>query len=86
MPGVLSVQPDMVDESEKGSHSLSLKVSNLVSIGDDPSIPSSSVKNEFWLVRMEKPGVEVVTKAQMVDHYTQVLMKVLGKYDISPVT
>ncbi|KAJ1280876.1 hypothetical protein BS78_04G265800 [Paspalum vaginatum] len=36
------------------------------------------VKNEFWLVRMEKPGVEVVTKAQMVDHYTQILMKVLG--------
>ncbi|KAJ1280878.1 hypothetical protein BS78_04G265800 [Paspalum vaginatum] len=39
---------------------------------------SSVVKNEFWLVRMEKPGVEVVTKAQMVDHYTQILMKVLG--------
>ena len=29
---------------------------------------------------MEKPGVEVVTKAQMVDHYTQILMKVVGKY------
>jgi hypothetical protein len=65
MPGVLSVQLDMGDESEKDSHSLSLKTSNLVSISDDPSIPSSGVKNEFWLVRMEKPGVEVVTKAQM---------------------
>ncbi|KAF0932508.1 hypothetical protein E2562_010404 [Oryza meyeriana var. granulata] len=27
---------------------------------------------------MEKPGVEVVTKAQMVDHYTQILMKMSG--------
>jgi hypothetical protein len=45
MPGVLSVQLDMGDESEKDSHSLSLKTSNLVSISDDPSIPSSGVKN-----------------------------------------
>ncbi|KAG0534282.1 hypothetical protein BDA96_04G266400 [Sorghum bicolor] len=77
MPGVLSVQPDMDNKSEKGNHSLSLSTSNLVSISDSAST-SSSGKNEFWLVRMEKPGVEVVTKAQMVDHYTQILMKVLG--------
>jgi len=76
---VLSVQPDMDNKSEKGNHSLSLSTSNLVSISDSAST-SSSGKNEFWLVRMEKPGVEVVTKAQMVDHYTQILMKVLGKY------
>ncbi|TVU28352.1 hypothetical protein EJB05_19868 [Eragrostis curvula] len=78
MPGVLSVQLDMDDESEKYSHSSNLKTSNFIGISDGASVPSSSGKNEFWLVRMEKPGVEVVTKAQMVDHYTQILTKVLG--------
>ncbi|XP_042976450.1 organelle RRM domain-containing protein 1, chloroplastic-like isoform X3 [Carya illinoinensis] len=31
-----------------------------------------------WLVRMDKPGVGVVTKAQMVDYYAQALTKVFG--------
>ncbi|KAL6635069.1 hypothetical protein ACP70R_027740 [Stipagrostis hirtigluma subsp. patula] len=79
MPGVLSVRPDMGDGSEKDSRSPSPTTANVVSISDDaPNYSSSSGRNEFWLVRMEKPGVEVVTKAQMVDHYTQILMKVLG--------
>ncbi|KAF9594362.1 hypothetical protein IFM89_030491 [Coptis chinensis] len=34
--------------------------------------------SKYWIVRMDKPSVEVVTKAQMVDHYAQVLTKVLG--------
>ncbi|RLN08448.1 uncharacterized protein C2845_PM11G26130 [Panicum miliaceum] len=77
MPGVLSVRPDMDHKLEMDNDGLSLLAANLVSISDGAS-KSSSGKNEFWLVRMEKPGVEVVTKAQMVDHYTQILMKVLG--------
>ncbi|CAL4885187.1 unnamed protein product [Urochloa decumbens] len=77
MPGVLSVQPDMGHQSKMDKDSLSQSTANLASISDGAS-KSSSGKNEFWLVRMEKPGVEVVTKAQMVDHYTQILMKVLG--------
>jgi len=76
MPGVLSVRPDMGHKLEMDNDGLSLST-DLVSIRDGGS-KSSSGKNEFWLVRMEKPGVEVVTKAQMVDHYTQILMKVLG--------
>lgn len=84
---MLSVQPDTGNKSENDNHSLSLSEANLVSISDGASSCSSSNgKNEFWLVRMEKPGVEVVTKAQMVDHYTQILMKVLGKYVISSST
>ncbi|XP_062222111.1 organelle RRM domain-containing protein 1, chloroplastic-like [Phragmites australis] len=79
MPGVLSVRPDMGDGSEKDSPISSLSTANVVSISDGASNNSSSSgKNEFWLVRMEKPGVEVVTKAQMVDLCTQILMKVLG--------
>ena len=84
MPGVLSVRPDMGHKLEMDNDGLSLST-GLVSIRDGGS-KSSSGKNEFWLVRMEKPGVEVVTKAQMVDHYTQILMKVLGKYVISSAT
>ncbi|PRQ56593.1 hypothetical protein RchiOBHm_Chr1g0338951 [Rosa chinensis] len=34
---------------------------------------------KHWLVRMDKPGIGVVTKAQMVDYYAQILTKVLGK-------
>ncbi|CAD6341728.1 unnamed protein product [Miscanthus lutarioriparius] len=78
MPEVSSVQPDKGNKSEKDNHSLSLSTANLVSISDGASNSSSSSgKNEFWLVRMEKPGVEVLTKAQMVDHYTRILMKAL---------
>ena len=87
MPEVLSVQPDKGNKSEKDNHSLSLSTTNLVSISDGASNSSSSSgKNEFWLVRMEKPGVEVLTKAQMVDHYTRILMKVFRKYVISSST
>uniref|UniRef100_A0A0E0K4U9 Organelle RRM domain-containing protein 1, chloroplastic n=1 Tax=Oryza punctata TaxID=4537 RepID=A0A0E0K4U9_ORYPU len=79
MPGVLAVRPDKVDISEKDNHGSDLSAANLGNFSDAVSNHSSSSgENEFWLVRMEKPGVEVVTKAQMVDHYTQILMKVLG--------
>nr|CAB3450979.1 unnamed protein product [Digitaria exilis] len=77
MPGVLSVQPDTGHISDMDNNTSSLSTANHVSTSDGAS-KSTSGKNEFWLVRMEKPGVEVVTKAQMVDHYTQILMKVLG--------
>ncbi|KAK1277484.1 hypothetical protein QJS04_geneDACA019676 [Acorus gramineus] len=33
---------------------------------------------KHWVVRMEKPGVGVITKAQMVDFYVNSLTKVLG--------
>ena len=40
-----------------------------------PSLGNS----DYWLVKMEKPGVEVVTKAQMADYFAQTLTKVMGK-------
>ncbi|KAK4799181.1 hypothetical protein SAY86_024546 [Trapa natans] len=33
---------------------------------------------KHWLVHVDKPGVGVVTKAQMVDYYAQILTRVLG--------
>ncbi|KAL5207020.1 hypothetical protein ABZP36_031455 [Zizania latifolia] len=80
MPEVLAVRPDKDDKSEKDNRGPGISAANLGSFSDAVcSHSSSSGEKEFWLVRMEKPGVEVVTKAQMVDHYTQILMKVLGK-------
>jgi hypothetical protein len=35
--------------------------------------------SKHWVVRMDKPVVGVVTKAQIVDHYAQILTKVMGK-------
>lgn len=34
---------------------------------------------KHWMVRVDKPGVGIVTKAQMVDHCVQLLSKVLFK-------
>lgn len=81
MPGVLSVKPDRDEELGKkdyGNSNLSF-VDQLESNSSPPKFSPSTGRNEYWLVQMEKPGVEVVTKAQMVDHYTQILTKVLGK-------
>lgn len=78
MPGVLAVRMVKGDVPEKDNLRSSLSPVNLGSFSDAACNNSSSEKSEFWLVRMEKPGVEVVTKAQMVDHYTQILVKVLG--------
>ena len=49
-----------------------------------PSISQTNMlfpagNSKHWIVRMDKPGVGVVTKAQIVDYYAQILTKVMGK-------
>ena len=44
-----------------------------------PKISSLGRDSCYWLVRMKKPGVEVVTKAQIADYCADTLTKVLGK-------
>lgn len=73
IPGVLLVRPDKEPESEKKDYTWS-NFSVGVRTNADPPL----VNSEYWIVRMEKPGVEVVTKAQMVDHYAGTLTKVMG--------
>lgn len=81
IPGVLSVRPDEHPESTDKDYSYSNSiVRNLSKSSRESSEVSVSVpggSSKYWLVRMEKPGVEVVTKAQMVDYYVQILTKVL---------
>ncbi|KAM3685166.1 hypothetical protein ACJW31_11G097700 [Castanea mollissima] len=79
LPGVLSVRPDPDYSSvKKDCNSLSIQSNYLSSsqIGSNLLFPVGSTKH--WLVQMDKLGIGVVTKAQMVDYYAQILTKVLG--------
>lgn len=79
LPGVLSVRPDPDYSSVKKDYSFSSIQSSYLSssqIGSNLLFPVGSTKH--WLVRMDKPGIGIVTKAQMVDYYAQILTKVLG--------
>ncbi|KAK4593224.1 hypothetical protein RGQ29_017384 [Quercus rubra] len=79
LPGVLLVRPDPDYSSVKKDYSFSSIQSSYLSssqIGSNLLFPVGSTKH--WLVRMDKPGIGVVTKAQMVDYYAQILTKVLG--------
>ncbi|KAI3878971.1 hypothetical protein MKW92_028647, partial [Papaver armeniacum] len=79
LPEVLSVRPDRDFKSAEKDYSLDTVqlggLSNL-SVGTPRLFSEGNFK--YWLVKMEKPTVEVVTKAQMVDYYAQILSKVLG--------
>ncbi|XP_050209039.1 organelle RRM domain-containing protein 1, chloroplastic [Mercurialis annua] len=78
LPGVLSVRPDPNYNSKEKDYSSSLELSNVANlrIGITQLFPGGNTKH--WLVRMDKPSFGVVTKAQMVDYYAQILAKVLG--------
>lgn len=79
LPGVLTVRLDPDYNSVKKDYSCSdIQMSNPWNsqIGTTLLFPLGTIKH--WLVRMNKPGVGVVTKAQMVDRYAQILTKVLG--------
>ncbi|KAK8967458.1 hypothetical protein KSP40_PGU014251 [Platanthera guangdongensis] len=62
------------DIDEGSSQELS-RIPGVVSVR--PDFSSLGKNYEYWIVRMQKPGVETVTKAQMVDYYAQILEKVL---------
>ncbi|KAG2675357.1 hypothetical protein I3760_12G001100 [Carya illinoinensis] len=68
LPEVLSVRADPDDSAVKKTYSSSTGSTRLFPVAN----------TNHWLVRMDKPGVGVVTKAQMVDYYAQALTKVLG--------
>ncbi|XP_043817145.1 organelle RRM domain-containing protein 1, chloroplastic isoform X2 [Manihot esculenta] len=78
LPGVLSVRPDPDYNSEEKDYGSNIQATNL----SKPEIRSTLLfpagTTKYWLVRMDKPGVGVVTKAQMVDYYAEILTKVLG--------
>ncbi|CAN8270332.1 unnamed protein product [Cochlearia groenlandica] len=68
LPGVLSVKPEVGYSSGRKSYDIRNQTS--VSLFGHETV-------KHWLVRIDKPGVGIVTKAQMVDHCVQLLSKVL---------
>ncbi|XP_010466310.1 PREDICTED: uncharacterized protein LOC104746509 isoform X2 [Camelina sativa] len=68
LPGVLSVRPEAGYSSEKRNYGIGNQ--KVVSLFDHGTV-------KHWMVRIDKPGVGIVTKAQMVDHCVQLLSKVL---------
>lgn len=79
IPGVMSVRPDkdigtVAEDYSSTNPLLAHQNSNTRASRFSPSVRNC----DFWLVKMEKPGVEVVTKAQMVDYFAQTLTKVMG--------
>lgn len=80
LPEVLLVKPDPDYNSERKDYTApSIEFTNVLNSGVgsfQQLFPAGKTKH--WLVRMDKPGVGVVSKAQMVDYYTQILTKVLG--------
>lgn len=81
LQGVLSVKPDHDFSSEKKDYNFAVIDSGSMSNSHIGSTQLFSTGNsKHWLVQMDRPTVGVVTKAQMVDFYAQILTKVLGKY------
>ncbi|CAH2053176.1 unnamed protein product [Thlaspi arvense] len=68
LPGVLSVRPEADYSSEIKNYDIGKQTG--VSLFDHGTV-------KHWMVRVDKPGVGIVTKAQMVDHCVQLLSKVL---------
>ncbi|XP_020965989.1 uncharacterized protein LOC107618435 isoform X4 [Arachis ipaensis] len=66
LPGVLLVRPDPDFSSSEKDYSLSSGQEGLLS------------NSKHWLVRIDKPAVGIVTKAQIVDYFVQILTKVMG--------
>ncbi|XP_047967246.1 organelle RRM domain-containing protein 1, chloroplastic-like isoform X2 [Salvia hispanica] len=78
VPGVLSVKPDPdVDSTQKDYSypSIELSTDSTPLLGSTLLFPAGTTKQ--WLVRMERPAIGAIRKAQVVDYYVQVLMRVL---------
>ena len=80
LPGVIFVKPDPDFSSlEKDYRSSNGLADDLLRVQTGATLLFPAGNSKHWLVRMDKPGVGVVTKAQVVDFYAQILTKVMGK-------
>ncbi|XP_058751730.1 organelle RRM domain-containing protein 1, chloroplastic-like [Vicia villosa] len=77
--------PNKTILSSSSSFSISCNSSftRISATNTQPSISQTDMlfpagNSKHWIVRMDKPAVGVVTKAQIVDHYAQILTKVMG--------
>ncbi|GER53023.1 RNA binding protein [Striga asiatica] len=80
VPGVLTVKPDPDLDSTQKDYSLpkfelTAELTNSPFNGRTLLFPAGTTKH--WLVRMNRPAIGAIRKAQIVDYYVQVLMRVL---------
>lgn len=76
LPGVLSVRPDLDFNSAKKDYGNSdVQSGSPLNTLSGITLLFPVGKSKHWLVQMDKPAIGVVTKAQMVDYYTQLLSK-----------
>ncbi|XP_057732784.1 organelle RRM domain-containing protein 1, chloroplastic-like isoform X1 [Arachis stenosperma] len=81
LPGVLLVRPDPDFSSSKKDYSLSSGQEGLLSnskLQFETNMLFFLENSKHWLVRIDKPAVGIVTKAQIVDYFVQILTKVMG--------
>lgn len=81
LPGILSVMPDpdfdsVVKDYSRAKVHLDGPSISLSDTEDSLLFPIGTSKH--WLVRVDKPPGGVISKAQVVDYYVQILTKVLG--------
>ncbi|XP_078160410.1 RNA-binding (RRM/RBD/RNP motifs) family protein [Carex rostrata] len=81
---VLSVKRDTDEERRMNNSNLSL--CDETKMDDNTMLSKSRELNQYWLVQTEKPGIKVVTQAQVVDYYTNILTKILGNEKDSQVS
>lgn len=80
MPGVISVKPDPDLDSTQKDYScpkIDLVTGSVPFCGSTLLFPAGTTKH--WLVRIERPAIGAMRKAQVVDYYVQVLMRILRK-------
>ncbi|KAF7820367.1 organelle RRM domain-containing protein 1, chloroplastic [Senna tora] len=81
IPGVVSVKSDPDFNSAEKDYSYrssNVQEDNFSKLQTGVNLLFPSGNSKHWLVRMDKPGVGIVTKAQVVDYYAQILTKVIG--------
>jgi len=77
--------PNKNNPSSSCSISCNSSFTRISATSNQTSIPQTDMllfpngNSKHWVVRMDKPAVGVVTKAQIVDHYAQILTKIMGK-------
>ncbi|KAH7854184.1 hypothetical protein Vadar_011125 [Vaccinium darrowii] len=79
LPGVLSIRPDPDFSNSEKEYSIPDVQLGLLS----NTLPESTLlfpmgNSKHWVVRLDKPAIGVVTKAQIVDYCAQLLTKVMG--------
>lgn len=80
LPEVISVRPDPDFNSVEKDYSASnVQTGDLLNPKNGSTLLFPSGNTKHWLVRMDNPYIGVVSKAQMVDYYVQMLAKVFGK-------